>query len=214
MYQKKNIKDHRSSNNKYSKSIANILEAKLAEFGIDRARYHDGDLEGTSIIRLFQNANKVFNQFSMAIKNIITNEEQKKEVEEYTMRFIEIFTLFDSLFSLSRTLTGKMTSEIIDKLEIVLEKPMLCWRNLRLSTKMVKIHGIEDHLLNQIKKYNGIGCFIEDFIEQAHQLGMLDKKRTENIRDRTKASFSSSKNETISNNGEVKLKIEQVRDLE
>ena len=31
------------------------------------------------------------------------------------------------------------------------------------------------------------------------------------MRDRTKASFSSSKNETISNNGEVKLKIEQVR---
>ena len=31
------------------------------------------------------------------------------------------------------------------------------------------------------------------------------------MRDRSKASFSSSKNETISNNGEVKLKIEQVR---
>ena len=40
---------------------------------------------------------------------------------------------------------------------------------------------------------------------------MLDEKRTANMRDRTKASFSSSKNETISNNGEVKLKIEQVR---
>ena len=84
------------------------------------------------------------------------------------MRFIEICTLFDSLFSLSRTLTGKMTSDIIDKLENFIEKTMLCWRNLRLSTKMVKIHGIEDHLLDQIKKYNGIGCFIKDFIEQAH----------------------------------------------
>ena len=61
------------------------------------------------------------------------------------------------------------------------------------------------------KKYNGIGWFIEDFIEQAHQFGMLDEKRTANMRDRTKASFSHSKNETISNNGEVKLKIEQVR---
>ena len=58
----------------------------------------------------------------MAIKNIITNEEQKKEVEEYAMRFIEICTLFDSLFSLSRTLTGKITLDITDKLEIVIEK--------------------------------------------------------------------------------------------
>ena len=50
---KRNIKNHRSSNNKHLKSIANILEAKLVEFGIDRARYHGGDLEGTSIVRLF-----------------------------------------------------------------------------------------------------------------------------------------------------------------
>ena len=34
--------------------------------------------------------------------------------------------LFDSLFSLSRNLTGKMTSDIIDKLEIVIEKKQCC----------------------------------------------------------------------------------------
>ena len=39
VYIKKNIKNHRSSNNKHSKSISNILEAKLVEFGIDRVRY-------------------------------------------------------------------------------------------------------------------------------------------------------------------------------
>ena len=96
-------------------------------------------------------------------------------------------------------------------INIVIEKTMLCWRNVRLSIKMVKIHGIEDHLLDQVKKYNGIDCFIEDFIEQEHQFGMLDEKRTANMRDRTKASFNNSKNESISNNGEGKLKIEQVR---
>ena len=67
------------------------------------------------------------------------------------MRYIEICTLFESLFSLSRNLTGKITSDIIDKLEIVLDKTMLCWRNFRLLSKMVKIHGIEDNLLDQIK---------------------------------------------------------------
>ena len=81
---------------------------------------------------------------------------------------------------------------------------MICWRNLRLSTKMVKIHGVEDRLLNQIKEYDGIGDFIEDFIEQAHQFGMLDEIRTANMRDRKKSSFNHSRNETISNNGEVK----------
>ena len=43
--------------------MANILEAKLVEFGIDRARYHGGYLEVTSITRLFQNADNIFKQF-------------------------------------------------------------------------------------------------------------------------------------------------------
>ena len=77
---------------------------------------------------------------------------------------------------------------------------------------MVTIHGIEDYLLDQINKYNGIGCLVEDFIEQTHHFGMLDeKKKPANIRDRVKISFNHSKMESISNNGEVKLKIKQVR---
>ena len=40
--------------------------------------------------------------------------------------------------------------------------------------------------MDQIIKYNGIGCFIEDFIEQAHQFGMLDEKVISNMRDRKK----------------------------
>ena len=99
-YIQKTIKTYRSSDNKNSKTTANILEAKLVEFGIDRARYHGGDLEGTSIIRLFQNVDNIFNQISVEINKIITNDDQKKEVKDYTMRYIEICTLFDSLFSL------------------------------------------------------------------------------------------------------------------
>ena len=63
-FQKKNIKNYRSSNNKKSKSITKILEAKLVEFGIDRAKYHGGDLEETSIIRLCQNSDNIFKHFS------------------------------------------------------------------------------------------------------------------------------------------------------
>ena len=68
------------------------------------------------------------------------------------MRYIEICTLFDSFFSLSKILTGKITQKIIEKLEIMIDKTIPCWGNLRLSTKMVKIHGIQDCLLDQIKK--------------------------------------------------------------
>ena len=59
---------------------------KLVEFGINRVRYHGGGVEGTSIIRLFQNVDNIFKQFSVEINKIITNEDQKKEVKDYTMR--------------------------------------------------------------------------------------------------------------------------------
>ena len=65
--------------------------------------------------------------------------------------------------------------------------------------------------MDRIRKYNGIGYVIEDFIEQARQYGMLDEKRTANMSDRVKKSFNHSKIGEKSDNGEVKLKIKQVR---
>ena len=76
---------------------------------------------------------------------------------------------------------------------------------------MPKIHGIEDHLLDQIIKYNGIGCFIEDFIEQALQYGMLEERKSANMRDREKAAHNHSKMEMIRNNGKVINKIIEVK---
>ena len=49
---------------------------------------------------------------------------------------------------------------------------------------MIKIHGIEDYLLNKIIKYHGIGCFIEDCIEQTHQFVIIDERRIYNMRNR------------------------------
>ena len=39
------------------------MDSTLVSFGIDRARYHDGDLERTSILRLCQNYNKIIHTF-------------------------------------------------------------------------------------------------------------------------------------------------------
>ena len=119
--------------------------------------------------------------------------------------------LFYTLFSLSRTICGEITSIMIEKLRNIIQKVILCWRNLRFSFKMPKIHGIEDHLRDQIIKYNEIGCFIEDFIEQAHQYGMLEERKSANMRDREKAAHNHSKMEMIRNNGKVINKIIKIK---
>ena len=64
----------------------------------------------------------------------------------------------------------------------------------------------------KIKKYNGIGCFIKDFIKQAHQFGVLDERRTGKLRDRPKAFQSHSRKEWISLNGSVKNRMIEVNE--
>ena len=78
---------------------------------------------------------------------------------------------------------------------------------LVLSMQSIKIHGVEDHLFDQIKQYNGIGCFIEDFIEQAHQSGNLDENRTGKLRDKEKGYNHHSTYEWIGLNGNIIKKL-------
>ena len=82
------------------------------------------------------------------------------------------------LFLIPRTPYGEENVNKLNKLKELITICLRKWRNPRLSTKILKTYGVEDHLFKQIKKYNGIGCFIEDFIKQVHQYGILDEKRT------------------------------------
>ena len=131
-----------------------------------------------------QNVNGIFTDFKEKITKIITEKSILKIVDKEVSRYIEICTLFDSLFSLSRTPCGEMNDEKLKQLKKIITLSMMKWRNLRMSMQMIKIHGVEDRLFDQIKHYNGIECFIEDFIEQAHQFGNLDESRTGKLRDR------------------------------
>ena len=61
--------------------------------------------------------------------------------------------------------------------------------------------------LIKLKKYNEICYFIENFIEQAHQFGALDKRRTGKLRGRQNDFQSHSTNEWIGLNNCVKNRI-------
>ena len=82
------------------------MDSTLVSFGINRARYHSGDLEGTSILRLFQNSNKIFRVFQTKFMRIITDDSILTNLDDQVNRYIKICTLFDSLFSVSRTPYG------------------------------------------------------------------------------------------------------------
>ena len=183
----------------------------MGKFNIDRPKYHGGQLEGTTVMRLFQNAESIFGEMKQHLINVPTKACDKAEVNDMIKRYIELSTLLDGLFSLARTPSGQASEDICEKTEKTVQAVMVKWRELRLSTNMLKIHGIEDHLVNQMRKFNGIGCFIEDFIEQAHQFGMKDEKRTANMRDRKKAAHSHLSFEVASQNMMLLLKNNQFK---
>ena len=56
------------------------------------------------------------------MNKIIINDKHKVKINEYTNRYIEVCTLFDSLFSISRVICVKMT------------KKLNSWKNLLKNT--------------------------------------------------------------------------------
>ena len=50
-----------------------LMEKILVSYGIIKARYHGGTLEGTSIQTILQNANEIFTDFKDEITKIITD---------------------------------------------------------------------------------------------------------------------------------------------
>ena len=62
-FQKDLIKTTRKGSGKNYDSLTLLMEKILVTFGIDKARYHGGALEGNSIQKIFQNAHEIFNAF-------------------------------------------------------------------------------------------------------------------------------------------------------
>ncbi len=194
--------------------IKNGLEKLLAILGIDRAAYHGGDLNGKNVQQMFQESDIIFSQFQELLLGVDEEDGRcnDEEVIDIIRRYSELCTLFDYLFSMARTPTGELTGAILDETRRCLKVTMLKWRDLRLSMKMPKIHGLEDHLIASMEQWNGIGDFLEDFIEQAHQFGMKEEKRTANMRDRVRAANSHSKWEWADKmSSDVRIAKEEVK---
>ena len=76
---------------------------------------------------------------------IIIDYKTLRNLDEQVNRYIEICTLFDSLFFISRTPCGEIDHKRLNDLKEVISFCLRKWRNLQLSMKMIKIHGVEDH---------------------------------------------------------------------
>jgi hypothetical protein len=58
-----------------------------------------------------------------------------------------------------------------------------------LSVEAPKPHELENHLCDQMLRLNGIDDLGEDWVEQPHQDGIRDERRSRSIKDRGAAAI-------------------------
>ena len=107
-FSKRSHKNYKKKSVKNYDSLTVLMEKISVSFGIDKARYHGGALEGNSIQKIFQNANESFKQFLKEIMTIISDAMVLLILDDQVNRYIEICISFDTLFSISTTPCGEM----------------------------------------------------------------------------------------------------------
>jgi hypothetical protein len=66
-----------------------------------------------------------------------------------------------------------------------------------------KCHASEDHACDQLELLKGLADFCEDWVEQLHQLGLKNNRRTKTIRNRDRKYKLYTQWEQLSGNREV-----------
>jgi hypothetical protein len=84
----------------------------------------------------------------------------------------------DGFLSLVRTEHKHLTPQHIMKAREYATKAVAAWRIMKLSVTP-KCHASEDHACDQLELLKGlVADFCEDWVEQLHQLGLKNNRRT------------------------------------
>ena len=195
---------------KTQRQVLHEVEKIFVKHNIAKPYYHGGAYNGKAMNQLMTNSSKIMEEVREMLLDIPNNTRcSDDEVTCYSERFMNVLKVFDELFSLARTPSGKMTGDdTFHKLSERITESMRLWRGLGLNITP-KAHAIEDHLFDQIRRLHGIGDLGEDFLEQSHQDGIKDHARSRNSK-REHAALQHSKWEEQRLHPGVKDKIAEV----
>ena len=74
-----------------------------------------------------------------------------------------------------------------------------------------KLHAIEDHLLEYLQRFGGIGDIGEDEGERGHQLGAMNEGRSKTLRDNKAKATAHASWESMMKNEKVQEQMRQVK---
>jgi hypothetical protein len=104
-------------------------------------------------------------------------EQAKAEMRKRCDLIAKGLLLFDGFLSLLRTDHKDLIPEHITKAREYAKKALEVWPLLQLSVTP-KCRGGEDHVCNQLELLKGIANLCKDRVEQLHQLGLKNYRRT------------------------------------
>ena len=101
-----------------------------------------------------------------------------------------------ALFSIYRVKRFHITEEQIKNANTHVEHILALWRALGLSVT-VKLHIIEDHVVDYLRDLRGFGDLVEDEGERGHQMGAHDEYQSKALRDNKEKSVAHAKWESM-----------------
>ena len=201
-----NERQVRSQRGKKDKPLREeIIHLLWTVHNISMSSYHGGDMEGPSCRRLTGDGERIFDNIAECIKNsnkklLESGDEQisKKivvgddEIERRCQAYGRALLLLDSSMSKLNTPRGKVTDEVIEKLEQTLKALMMEWSVLTLSFTP-KFHMLLNHCVEALKRMNGFSDMGEDRCERAHQDRVRNQARLIRMRNKQQVMMSQAK---------------------
>lgn len=135
----------------------------LKKHGIDRSRYHGGSFNGANIIKIMQHLTLVDDLETILAES---GRESEQKVKELCTDVKSSLRAWDSIFS--RIHQSNPTEDFCIKLQA--DIAMAQWRALGLSVTP-KLHGLECHVVPQMRSFGGMKELLEYWVEQEHQIG-------------------------------------------
>ncbi len=206
------IKEFKKQRKQMDGSIYTFVDRVLQKYGIIRAAYHGGDLNGGGIIILMENAHDIMSE----IKEHLLGHAETNPTCSYPKEDIEnicddhelLLTLWDG--ALSEVQVKDPTEANFERAQWFIKCAMEVMRDMGFSVTP-KAHRMEKHVVAQMRNIRGgIGELIEYWIEQYHQVGFKYDMKYRNMSGDFEKAVVRAKREKISMNPGV-VKANEVR---
>jgi hypothetical protein len=168
------------------------------QFGLDKGVYFGGDFQGPACRKVMTRRDEIYdalwNLFSSKSDRMIVEQSKVKKVMEAHQRLLGHF---DAIFSICRIKRYHITTHDLDRLKEHVKHAAAMWRALGFSVTP-KMHFVEDHLVDVVTRFRGVGDLGEDEGERGHQTGHRNEMRTKSMRNHQAKAWSHAQTEAMS----------------